>query len=374
MSSPLILNPQSGNGGDNITCDGITISNSYTTYTGAHDAVSAYYVNTTVHNGEMAAINATDLDHQFRISRGFFSFDLGELLESYNITSGVLSLYGTYKLYEESGNLSSINIYTSTQNNANTLDLSDYSQVDDVELSTAISYIDWNEAGYNNFVLNTSGLATLIPGGVVKFCTRVLDDVNNIPITTHNDDGGYQAYYYGYFADNAENMPKLSIYYGGGEVTAAYLYFGRTTKFTGSHAEYANGSLTDITLWNRAISPYEQNKLYNNSNCLLLPKPRHVGRTQVLMPYYTGTGSTYPEYNSCYNYSGVVAGLDNVPANYTFENNKFAIVPGDTGSGYKWKVIPKDGVSYTYYRLENSDSMSLDTPTGMYCTVPGYTG
>lgn len=116
------------------------------------------------------------------ITRGIFLFDTSALPDGDAISSATLSLYGTTPQGPASGDTtqgSSVCIVASTPASNTALVAADYSQVGTTDLATRIGFSSWNSAGYNDFALNSSGIANISKTGVSKFAGRVNHDLDS---------------------------------------------------------------------------------------------------------------------------------------------------------------------------------------------------
>jgi hypothetical protein len=149
----------------------------------------------------------------FYCSRYFFTFLTGDILKTASsIESAVLSLYG-YASYSNPDN-QEVCLCGSTQTNPVALAKADYGKKGDTEFATRIAMSSWNQAGYNDFVLNASGIAALnkTAGGYSKFCVRSSRDYDFVEPGTGDT---YVGCYYHEDAD-ANKYPKLVVTYIGG--------------------------------------------------------------------------------------------------------------------------------------------------------------
>jgi RHS repeat-associated protein len=106
-----------------------------------------------------------------RLFRGFFLFDTSAIDDTETVVAATTSLRGTSK-QDDGGNTPNLNIYSSSPSSNTAIAAGDYASVGSTAFSSAISYSSWSTSGYNDFVLNGSGLAAVDKGGVTKFSTR----------------------------------------------------------------------------------------------------------------------------------------------------------------------------------------------------------
>jgi len=102
--------------------------------------------------------------------RGQLKFDTSAIGTD-EISSAVISLYGDFKQFSGTGTKPDTNIYEGT---TSALANSDYENTNNFRtaFSTAIGYDDFSTAGYNNFTLNSSGIAKINGGGTSGFSVK----------------------------------------------------------------------------------------------------------------------------------------------------------------------------------------------------------
>ena len=104
--------------------------------------------------------------------RGIFLFDTSAISSSANISSATLSLYGVYKR-DDLLITPNINIYSSNPASNTILVDADYGSLGSTPFcDTPITYNNWSEVGYNDFILNAAGIAAITKGGITKLGTR----------------------------------------------------------------------------------------------------------------------------------------------------------------------------------------------------------
>lgn len=107
-----------------------------------------------------------------QLSRCFFLFDTSSIGAQNIITDATLSFYGRSKTDFGSSNSPSVNVYSATPASNTTLATGDFNNVGSTAFSTTITYAAFDTAAYNDFVLNSSGLANISETGISKFSTR----------------------------------------------------------------------------------------------------------------------------------------------------------------------------------------------------------
>jgi len=148
-----------------------------------------------------------------KLFRSIFLFDTSSIPDGATITAATLSIYGKASKARNQTNEPSLNIYASTPASTSALEAADFTQIGSTPFcDTPISYTNWNDAGYNDWVLNATGLAAISKTGVSKFGVR--DSVYDVGSTSPTWDG---ANYYLIFRDttteSASNKPMLVVEY-----------------------------------------------------------------------------------------------------------------------------------------------------------------
>lgn len=110
-------------------------------------------------------------------SRGIWLFDTSALTAAAIIDSAVLSIYGENKVDTE-GWAPTLNIYSTNPNSNNDLIAADFATYGTIPFSdTAMTYAAFTVGAYNNFTLNTAGLAAIVKTGISKFGGRSNYDI-----------------------------------------------------------------------------------------------------------------------------------------------------------------------------------------------------
>jgi hypothetical protein len=112
------------------------------------------------------------------IVRSFFLFDTSSIGAGYAIDAATLSLYGYNK--SNAGVFGwGAQIYGSNPASNTALVSADYAAVSRVPFSDAISYAAFDVNGYNDWTLNSSGLAAIDPEGISKFSSQSVADASD---------------------------------------------------------------------------------------------------------------------------------------------------------------------------------------------------
>lgn len=144
--------------------------------------------------------------------RGLAAFPTAPLPDAAIIVSANLSLYGKSKMNDLSLTSQSINIYSSAPASDTAIVAGDYDSLGSTAFSSAITYANWDLAGYNVFQLNASGLAAISKTGVTKFgmCDPYYDVAENVPETWI---ASKTSNIVAYSADQGSNQPRLTVIY-----------------------------------------------------------------------------------------------------------------------------------------------------------------
>ncbi len=142
------------------------------TWSSLHDSAGNDHYDATGAVEDLVYADSTP-DQWIGIKRGIVLFNTSELPDSAIIQSAVLSLYGDSKIGLPSGWTFDTNIYSA--NPASNIDLvnADYGTLGTTTYSdTALSFESVLLGGYNDFSLNSAGLAAISKTGVSKFGVR----------------------------------------------------------------------------------------------------------------------------------------------------------------------------------------------------------
>lgn len=144
------------------------------------------------------------------LNRGIVLFDTSSIPDANTTDSSTLSLFGTAKA-DPFTNTPNINVYSSAPASNTDCVAGDYDSLGSTAFSTAITFANWSTTAYNDFALNSSGLANISKTGVSKFGIRNANyDVAAVAPTWGSNDRSYME---GYFAEQTgtANDPKLVV-------------------------------------------------------------------------------------------------------------------------------------------------------------------
>ena len=105
------------------------------------------------------------------LTRGIFLFNTSTLGATAVVSAATCSLSGSIKV-DDVGWTPDVNLYSANPVSNTALANGSYGLLGSTAFSTAITYAAFSAAGYNDFVLNASGLAAISLTGVTKLGTR----------------------------------------------------------------------------------------------------------------------------------------------------------------------------------------------------------
>ena len=159
------------------------------------------------------------------LRRGVVGFDTSTIPDDITIISATLSLYGITK-EDDLVITPNVNVYSATITDNTNLSgsdaqvLTDWRAFGSIAFSTAISYASWDISGWNNFVLNSLGIAHISKTGITNFGIRNANyDVSGTEPAWTADNDAYLTW------GNAEALdglyaPKLTVNYTISTLTA----------------------------------------------------------------------------------------------------------------------------------------------------------
>lgn len=198
--------------GANNPCDGWVgysgPSQTFSSIRGQANGTDPNVINT---SGTPCYISASSTTNQFsNLYRGFFLFDTSSIPANATIISATLSLYGTGK----TNGLGSPDIHIASASPASdsTLTNGDFDNIGTTSFGS-VSYAGWSTSGYNDFVLNASGLANISKGSGARsrFSAQFSWDINNSFTGTWAN--GAASSFSCNMADNGTNKPTLFVTY-----------------------------------------------------------------------------------------------------------------------------------------------------------------
>jgi hypothetical protein len=145
------------------------------------------------------------------LDRAVFTFDTSAIPDTDVISSATLWIYGSAKSDDGTAIAPDINVYDATPSTNYNFAAANFGQIGATALSTAITYAGWSTTGYNDFVLNASGLGSISTSGITRLGTRNAnyDVANVVPAWSANT----SHFITGYLAQEAGTSkdPKLVV-------------------------------------------------------------------------------------------------------------------------------------------------------------------
>jgi len=161
------------------------------------------------------AIEASSTSNQYQaLVRSYILFDTSSLPTDANISAATISMYGSGRDNTYSGNSDTYNIYSSSPASNTGLVGADMDQVGSVKFSDDLDgATEFNTSGYNDWELNSSGIAAIDVDGISKYSVLEsnYDGDNDIP----NWESNKIMWVYMYNAEQGSGYePKLVVVYG----------------------------------------------------------------------------------------------------------------------------------------------------------------
>lgn len=160
-----------------------------------------------------------------RIDRIFLLFDTSGIPDTDTISSATISVYGSSKSQQGVVNMA-MNITQANPASNSAIANADYQATlpYTTKLSdTSISYASFSTTGYNDWALNSSGIANISKTGTSKFSWRYDGDIDNSGPGTGagTDDQNMNAL--GYVTAGTSQDPKLVVVHSGAVSTSIFL-------------------------------------------------------------------------------------------------------------------------------------------------------
>jgi hypothetical protein len=154
-----------------------------------------------------------------QLRRCIYLYNTSTIPGTATIQSGTHSVYGTAK-----GNTiddADTDLVASNPTSNTALANGDYGTLGTTKFATAIAYASWSTSGYNDWTLNSDGLAAINAGGISDFGTRLDVDTDDTPPGGGANENMFTQ---GNFADNASNEPKLNVTYSTVDEVVGYFH------------------------------------------------------------------------------------------------------------------------------------------------------
>lgn len=149
------------------------------TWDTVHDAATGIVANATGTQPRFQTGN-NNLSTGWENYRAFFAFDTSAIPDSDSISSATLSLRGTNKFDQGNG---SACLVSASPASPTTLTTADYDQCGAInnptEMASRIDITSWSTTGFNDFALNSNGLANITKTGISYFGLRSSADCDD---------------------------------------------------------------------------------------------------------------------------------------------------------------------------------------------------
>lgn len=160
---------------------------------------------------------ASTTDRWYQLTRGIFLFDTSGLPDNANISAATLSIYGSGK--KDDLNITpDVKVYSSNPASNTALEPGDFDCLGSTAFcDTPITYANWSTTGYNDFALNSSGIAQISKTGVSKFGLRNANYDVSGTTPAWSDSGLPGSALENYYAEQGTGYkPKLVVTYTAG--------------------------------------------------------------------------------------------------------------------------------------------------------------
>jgi len=157
-------------------------------------------------------ISSGTSDRWDTLYRDAFLFDTSSLTDTVTINSATFSLYGTG--VKSDAFSQSITLVSSNPNSNTELVSADYpiGRWGSTEFATRLAISSWNTSAYNDFSLNSNGIANISKTSISKFGTRISADFDNSPPIWQNVASSYARSYFAERTGTSQD-PKLVVEY-----------------------------------------------------------------------------------------------------------------------------------------------------------------
>lgn len=194
--------------GANSPVDGIIRNQTTTIWDTIHDAASGTSALVSDASNACGFVQANGTNW-INLIRSMFLFDTSSIDDGATIDDAILSLFGEATTADGLSISPTMNIFTATPAANNNLVSGDYDQFGTTDLSSDITIGSWSTVAYNDFSLNSTGLANIDVTGISKFGGRESTyDAPDVEPTIGNGFSGF----FCFFADETGTTkdPKLA--------------------------------------------------------------------------------------------------------------------------------------------------------------------
>jgi hypothetical protein len=213
------FNSQTGSGG--TTMDGEMDNGYATTWSGVRSTVQGDGVGSLWNpTNTYIRIRALHNGSGYYGCRGGMTFDTSALTSGAVISSAVLSVYGT-SINFVSNDSTSLEVVSFNPATKGTFIDSDWTTAVYTALATGINFASLNQAGYNDFTLNATGISNINKTGISSFMVMTGLDLNNTSPGSITHDNVFQFN----SVDNGTNVPKLVVTYTVPVINGNFLAF-----------------------------------------------------------------------------------------------------------------------------------------------------
>lgn len=167
-------------------------------------------------------------DKYRQITRCILLFDTSAIGSGNQVDSATFSLYGTAKL-DNASITPDLCLVSSNPASNTSLAASDYGTLGSTLFCDAVvTYAAWDTSDYNDFALNSSGIAAVTVTGVSKFGVRNknYDFDGSAPAWSSTNDSYLKAYH----ADQGSDKPKLVVSYSATGIPTLSDYYNRRRR------------------------------------------------------------------------------------------------------------------------------------------------
>lgn len=161
-------------------------------------------------NARVGIFADTTSEQYTQLERYLACFDTSSITDGATISSAVFSIYGFIKNEGLTGQ--SIGIVSSNPASTSSLSSSDYSTLGTTRFASDVALATINTAGYEDFSLNATGIATISDTGITKLGVKISCDIDNSAPTWVSGANARWNFYQASRAGTSED-PKLVVTY-----------------------------------------------------------------------------------------------------------------------------------------------------------------
>lgn len=160
-------------------------------------------------------------DGKYRIQRGYIPIDTSGLDDGVTITGATLKMDIYEFNYPDNDGYDFVTVVQSSQASPTALEVADYGRVGSTEGLDSGDRIDMSGAtgGYQEFVLNATGIGWISKTGYSQFCLREGHDFSNHAYVGSNNTLNQGAAYFSEATPDTSHDPYISVTYSAGGAT-----------------------------------------------------------------------------------------------------------------------------------------------------------